>query len=211
MLGFAGTDNHGLEGLERSLDPVLAGHPGSETIVKDPLGRALDVVSTKPATPGKSVRLTIDDQVQANAQQVIESTVQRFGAKSATAIVSGPLLRRHPRDGRRALVSTPTASRRRVPIDTATERYPEAHDAWRERLPRELVVHHDGDPLFLAGSSQRGHVRFEGCVAPFVFGDFDVVEPDGGSVTGRVEADHDSATVPARGMNTDRWYQTSPT
>ncbi len=90
VLGFAGTDNHGLEGLEKSLDPVLAGHPGSETIVKDPLGRALDVVSTKPATPGKSVRLTIDDQVQANAQQVIESTVQRFGAKSATAIVMDP-------------------------------------------------------------------------------------------------------------------------
>jgi cell division protein FtsI (penicillin-binding protein 3)/stage V sporulation protein D (sporulation-specific penicillin-binding protein) len=90
VLGFAGTDNHGLEGLEKSLDPVLAGRPGSETIVKDPLGRALDVVSTKPATPGKSVRLTIDDQVQANAQQVIESTVQRFGAKSATAIVMDP-------------------------------------------------------------------------------------------------------------------------
>jgi cell division protein FtsI (penicillin-binding protein 3)/stage V sporulation protein D (sporulation-specific penicillin-binding protein) len=90
VLGFAGTDNHGLEGLEKSLDPVLAGHPGSETIVKDPLGRALDVVSTKPATPGKSVRLTIDDQVQANAQDVIESTVHRFGARSATAIVMDP-------------------------------------------------------------------------------------------------------------------------
>src|SRR5262249_32363409 len=90
VLGFAGTDNHGLEGLEKSLDPVLAGRPGSETIVKDPLGRALDVVSTKPATPGKSVRLTIDDQVQANAQDVIESTVHRFGAKSATAIVMDP-------------------------------------------------------------------------------------------------------------------------
>ncbi len=90
VLGYAGTDNHGLEGLEKSLDSVLAGHPGSETIVKDPLGRALDVVSTKPATPGKSVRLTIDDQVQANAQDVIESTVHRFGAKSATAIVMDP-------------------------------------------------------------------------------------------------------------------------
>jgi hypothetical protein len=38
VLGYAGTDNHGLEGLEKSLDPVLAGRPGSETIVKDPLG-----------------------------------------------------------------------------------------------------------------------------------------------------------------------------
>jgi cell division protein FtsI (penicillin-binding protein 3)/stage V sporulation protein D (sporulation-specific penicillin-binding protein) len=90
VLGYAGMDNHGLEGLERSLDPVLAGHPGSETIVKDPLGRALDVVSTKPATPGKNVRLTIDDQIQADAESVLASTVRRFGARSATAIVMDP-------------------------------------------------------------------------------------------------------------------------
>ena len=90
VLGYAGTDNHGLEGLEKSLDQVLAGHPGSETIVKDPLGRALDVVSNKPATPGKNVRLTIDDQIQANAESILGSTVRRFGAKSATAIVLDP-------------------------------------------------------------------------------------------------------------------------
>ena len=45
VLGYAGLDNAGLEGLERSLNKVLAGKPGSQTIVKDPLGRALDVVS----------------------------------------------------------------------------------------------------------------------------------------------------------------------
>jgi cell division protein FtsI (penicillin-binding protein 3)/stage V sporulation protein D (sporulation-specific penicillin-binding protein) len=90
VLGFAGMDNHGLEGLEKSLDPVLAGHPGSETIVKDPLGRALDVVSDRPATPGENVRLTIDSQIQANAEDVITSTVRRFGARAATAIVMDP-------------------------------------------------------------------------------------------------------------------------
>ena len=90
VLGYAGMDNHGLEGLEESLDPVLAGRPGSETIVKDPLGRALDVVSTKPATPGRNVRLTIDSQVQANAEDVLAATVARFSARSATAIVMDP-------------------------------------------------------------------------------------------------------------------------
>ena len=90
VLGFAGLDNKGLEGLERSLESVLAGRPGSQTIVKDPFGRALDVVSTKPETPGKNVRLTIDHQIQANAETVLQETVRRWGARSASAIVMDP-------------------------------------------------------------------------------------------------------------------------
>ena len=90
VIGFAGLDNDGLEGLERSLEKVLAGKPGSQTVVKDPIGRPLDVVATKPETPGRNVRLTIDHQVQANAETVLEDTVARFGARSATAIVMDP-------------------------------------------------------------------------------------------------------------------------
>jgi cell division protein FtsI (penicillin-binding protein 3) len=90
ILGYAGLDNEGLEGLERSLEKVLAGKPGSRTIVKDPFGRALDVVSTKPETPGRNVRLTIDHQIQANAESVLRDTVRRFGARAASAIVMDP-------------------------------------------------------------------------------------------------------------------------
>jgi cell division protein FtsI (penicillin-binding protein 3) len=90
VLGYAGTDNKGLEGLERSFDDVLAGKPGSQTVVKDPIGRALDVVSTKPETPGRNVRLTIDHQIQANAEAVLEETVRRYGASAASAIVMDP-------------------------------------------------------------------------------------------------------------------------
>ncbi|HUF01981.1 MAG TPA: penicillin-binding protein 2 [Gaiellaceae bacterium] len=90
VLGFAGMDNKGLEGLERSLEKVLGGKAGSQTIVKDPIGRALDVVSTKPETPGRNIRLTIDHQIQANAEAVLADTVERFGARSATAIVMDP-------------------------------------------------------------------------------------------------------------------------
>jgi cell division protein FtsI (penicillin-binding protein 3)/stage V sporulation protein D (sporulation-specific penicillin-binding protein) len=90
VLGFAGLDNKGLEGLERSLEKVLAGRPGSQTIVKDPFGRALDVVSTKLETPGKNVRLTIDHQIQANAETVLQETVRRWSARAASAIVMDP-------------------------------------------------------------------------------------------------------------------------
>ncbi|HXF97315.1 MAG TPA: penicillin-binding protein 2 [Gaiellaceae bacterium] len=90
VLGYAGVDNKGLEGLERSLEEVLAGRPGRRTIVKDPLGRALDVVETRPESPGKNVRLTLDHQIQANAEEVLAETVRRFGARAATAIVMDP-------------------------------------------------------------------------------------------------------------------------
>ena len=90
VLGFAGLDNKGLEGLEKRLEKVLAGRPGSQTIVKDPLGRALDVVSTQAETPGRSVRLTLDHQIQANAEVVLQDVVRRYGARAASAIVMDP-------------------------------------------------------------------------------------------------------------------------
>ena len=90
ILGYAGLDNKGLEGLERSLEETLAGTPGSQTVVKDPFGRALDVVETKAETPGKDVRLTIDRQIQANAEEVLAATVRRWSARSATAVVMDP-------------------------------------------------------------------------------------------------------------------------
>lgn len=90
VLGYAGLDNKGLEGLERSLEKTLAGKPGSQTVVKDPFGRALDVVSTRPETPGRNVRLTLDHQIQANAETVLEETVRQYGARAASAIVMDP-------------------------------------------------------------------------------------------------------------------------
>jgi cell division protein FtsI (penicillin-binding protein 3)/stage V sporulation protein D (sporulation-specific penicillin-binding protein) len=90
IIGYAGLDNVGLEGLERSLEDTLSGAPGSQTVVKDPFGRALDVVETKPETPGKDVRLTIDRQIQANAEEILADTVRRWSARSATAVVMDP-------------------------------------------------------------------------------------------------------------------------
>jgi cell division protein FtsI (penicillin-binding protein 3)/stage V sporulation protein D (sporulation-specific penicillin-binding protein) len=90
VLGYAGLDNKGLEGLERAYEEVLAGKQGSQTIVKDPFGRALDVVETRSETPGRSIRLTLDDQLQANVEAVLQETVERWSARSATAIVMDP-------------------------------------------------------------------------------------------------------------------------
>jgi cell division protein FtsI/penicillin-binding protein 2 len=83
-------DNHGLEGLERSLDSTLAGEAGSETIVKDPYGRVVDVVKSRPETRGRNVALTIDNQIQANAESILAETVRKWHAKGGSAIVLDP-------------------------------------------------------------------------------------------------------------------------
>ncbi len=87
VLGYAGVDNRGLEGLEASLDTTLAGKDGSEVVVKDPSGQAIDIVDTHPEQRGKNVVLTLDDQIQANAEAILAQTVRAWGAKGATAIV----------------------------------------------------------------------------------------------------------------------------
>jgi len=90
VIGYAGVDNHGLAGLELSLDKQLAGRPGRERIVKDASGQAIDTVVSQPERDGSDVYLTLDHTIQANAQTVLRDTVAKWHAKSATAIVLDP-------------------------------------------------------------------------------------------------------------------------
>jgi cell division protein FtsI (penicillin-binding protein 3) len=90
VLGYAGVDNRGLAGLERSLDPVLAGVPGRQTFVRDPFGRAIEVVKTEPEHEGRDVFLTLDHGIQARAEAVLAETVKSSRAKAASAIVLDP-------------------------------------------------------------------------------------------------------------------------
>ena len=90
VLGYAGVDNHGLAGVEVSLDQSLVGHPGSQTIVRDPLGTTLDVVRSTPERQGQSVVLSIDHTIQAQAEAVLRDTVKEWHAKAASAVVLDP-------------------------------------------------------------------------------------------------------------------------
>jgi cell division protein FtsI (penicillin-binding protein 3) len=90
VLGYAGVDNKGLSGLEIGLDRQLSGRPGTETVVKDPLGRPIDVISSTPERQGRDVYLTLDHTIQAQAESVLRSTVAHWHARSATAIVLDP-------------------------------------------------------------------------------------------------------------------------
>ena len=90
VLGYAGVDNRGLAGLELSLDRRLAGQSGSERIVRDAAGQAIDTIQSRPERDGQDVYLTLDHTIQANAQAVLRETVAKWHAKSATAIVLDP-------------------------------------------------------------------------------------------------------------------------
>ena len=90
VLGYVGIDGDGLSGLELGFDRDLAGSAGKETIVKDPSGHVIDVQQERPEIPGRDVFLTLDHSIQANAEEVLRQTVQKWHAKSASAIVLDP-------------------------------------------------------------------------------------------------------------------------
>ncbi|HEY2327539.1 MAG TPA: penicillin-binding protein 2 [Gaiellaceae bacterium] len=90
VVGFAGTDDTGLGGLELQYNSLLGGKSGKQTVVRDPFGRAIEVLSSSPVREGQDVFTTIDHIIQSNAEQVLAQTVAQWHATSATAIVMDP-------------------------------------------------------------------------------------------------------------------------
>lgn len=90
VIGYAGTDNEGLAGIELACDEALSGKPGRETVVRDPAGHILKTVSQRLPVSGSDVRLTLDSEIQYTAEDVLEKTVRDTGGKSATGIVMDP-------------------------------------------------------------------------------------------------------------------------
>ncbi len=93
LIGFVGTDENGLDGLEYSLDPILKGVSGKVTLETDEFGRPIpfghDTV-VKPAKPGMNVELTIDSYLQYVTEQALRKQVKAYHALSGTAIVMDP-------------------------------------------------------------------------------------------------------------------------
>ena len=90
VLGFAGVDASGLAGVELEYDKQLGGKAGSEVVVRDPAGQALKTVSQTQPTAGQDVRLTLDENIQLQAEDVLEHTLKSSYAKSAVGIVMDP-------------------------------------------------------------------------------------------------------------------------
>lgn len=92
VLGFVGTDNSGLAGLEFLYDPVVAPEPGRRIVVRDArLGTVLyPHREIAAARPGQDLHLTLDAAVQHVAEQELRRAVRESNAVRGMVVVMDP-------------------------------------------------------------------------------------------------------------------------
>ncbi|MCL6589428.1 MAG: PASTA domain-containing protein [Firmicutes bacterium] len=92
ILGIAGIDNQGLEGIEKQYDSYLRGIPGSDQAEYDTAGRHIPLGERRflPPVNGASVYLTIDENIQYIAERELERAVTESKSKRGMALVIDP-------------------------------------------------------------------------------------------------------------------------
>ena len=90
ILGFAGTDNIGLEGIELSYDEYLRGEKGSALILRDARQRRLLYEEFLKPKDGFDIVLTLDENIQYIVQRELEETCKKHNAKAGSVIVMNP-------------------------------------------------------------------------------------------------------------------------
>jgi cell division protein FtsI/penicillin-binding protein 2 len=86
LLGFVTEDNHGYMGVEEKYDNILAGIPVRIAVPADP--RRATEYPTIP--PGQTIILTIDREIQASVENILDQALKNTGAISGTIIVMDP-------------------------------------------------------------------------------------------------------------------------
>jgi cell division protein FtsI (penicillin-binding protein 3) len=89
VVGFAGTDNVGLSGLEQQYDTLLAGMPGRMVAQRAPQGLEISSAPRVGELPvaGTDLVLTIDSEIQATTERLLADAVGRTKAQGASAVV----------------------------------------------------------------------------------------------------------------------------
>ncbi len=91
LVGFAGLDNTGLDGLERDYDRYLKGKEGQSVIMRDARQRELLLEKGYTApVDGFDLVLTIDENIQFIAERALERMYKKYNAKGASIIVLDP-------------------------------------------------------------------------------------------------------------------------
>lgn len=89
LLGFVGTDDRGLEGLEVQYDAILAGK--SKVILRQQDAKRRPIFRDDAGdTQGSDLYLTIDEVIQYIAEREVEAAVIQSSALSGSAIVMDP-------------------------------------------------------------------------------------------------------------------------
>ncbi len=92
ILGFTGTDNKGLEGLEYLYDDYIGGEPSLALMEKDARGRNIysSVRLLKEGSKGLDILLNIDETIQYIAEKELTLQVSESRARGGVAIVMDP-------------------------------------------------------------------------------------------------------------------------
>ncbi|MEG2004516.1 MAG: penicillin-binding transpeptidase domain-containing protein, partial [Bilophila sp.] len=88
LAALPGIDGKGLEGIERSFDSELSGLSMRQVVQRDASGRQFDVVNENDTPVARDVRLTLDLQVQAIAEEELSSIVEEVDAKWGGVLVA---------------------------------------------------------------------------------------------------------------------------
>ncbi len=92
VLGFCGTDNQGLEGIEVQYEKVLKGIPGQLIVGTDAIGNELPLNDEKyiPSEDGLSLVLTIDEMIQYITEKYLEQAVRDNDPDYAICTIMDP-------------------------------------------------------------------------------------------------------------------------
>ena len=90
VLGFAGIDGKGLEGIELLFDEELQGRDSVWSFVRMANGTQIERRQIQAGQPGRDLTLTIDSRIQHIAEQAITKGVRRYKAKAGLALVLDP-------------------------------------------------------------------------------------------------------------------------
>ena len=89
VLGYVGTDDQGLSGLEREFNDQLHGRPGKLMISVDARKRWFASVE-KESEPGENLVLTIDQNIQYIAERELQRAMEETKAIAGTVVVANP-------------------------------------------------------------------------------------------------------------------------
>ncbi|MDR3562291.1 MAG: penicillin-binding transpeptidase domain-containing protein [Negativicutes bacterium] len=92
VLGFVGTDDIGLDGVEMTMDKTIKGVLTRQAVDTDSHGIPIfqSILSFNPAKQEKSVYLTLDSTIQFIVEQSLDKAMAQTRAKAATVIIMNP-------------------------------------------------------------------------------------------------------------------------
>lgn len=91
IIGFAGLDNTGLEGIELYYDKYLKGEPGGAVFLRDARQKKLDLWEEMVLPKdGYDLVLTVDEIIQFIAERELDKAFKAYHAKGASVVVMDP-------------------------------------------------------------------------------------------------------------------------